>query len=399
MRPPHTGGHHDSPAGHNLARQGAQTLIMSGTVTRGTFTLQADLEAAPGEVLAVLGPNGAGKSTLLRTLSGLEALTSGSITLGPLVLDDATTDTFMPAQNRPVALVFQNYRLFPHLSVRDNIAYAPRAQGASRATARARADTWLQRLDLTALANRRPAQISGGQAQTVALARALAAEPDLLLLDEPLSALDAKTRLDVRAQLRSHLQTFAGPVLIITHDPLEAMIMADRLLVIENGQVVQTGTPAHIAAQPATQYVAQLVGLNLYNGSLDPATGQVRLDDGGTLTATYKTSDLPTPDRTDPTRARVLVGLRPSAITIATTQPTDASPRNIWKGTITGLEQLTDRIRIQVSATPPALVDVTAAAVTDLELRPGKEVWLSAKATETDAYPDPGRRPLAQVDV
>ncbi len=363
-------------------------LVMSGAVERGTFRLEADLTARPGEVLGVLGPNGAGKTTLLRALSGLDALISGSIRLGPLTLDDAATGTFVPAEHRPVGLVFQNYRLFPHLDVRDNVAYAPRVQGAGRRRARASADTWLERLDLTALATRRPHQISGGQAQQVALARALAAEPRLLLLDEPLSALDARTRLDVRARLRGHLDHFAGPVLIITHDPLEAMIMADRLLVIENGQVVQQGSPAQVARQPATQYVARLVGLNLYAGTFHPATRQVELDGGGTLTVTLG-EDNPVAGGPEQADSRVLVGLRPSAITIHPAQPSRASARNVWPGTVVGLELLVDRVRVQVDATPPALVDISAAAVADLALRPGTDVWLSAKATETTAYLDP----------
>jgi molybdate transport system ATP-binding protein len=363
-------------------------LVMSGTVTPGSFHLEADLTATPGEVLAILGPNGAGKTTLLRALSGLDALSAGSIRLGDLTLDEVATDTFVPAERRPVGLVFQDYRLFPHLDVRDNIAYAPRVQGASRRVARAAADTWLERLDLSALAGRRPHQISGGQAQKVALARALAAEPRLLLLDEPLSALDARTRLEVRAQLRSHLEQFTGPVLIITHDPLEAMIMADRLLVIEDGRVVQQGPPAQVARQPATQYVARLVGLNLYAGTLDPATHLVHLDDGGTFTVTF--DDDPGPAVVDQSKRRVLVGLRPSAITIHTAQPSHASPRNVWGGTISALELLTDRVRVQVEANPPALVDISSAAVAELALRPGSAVWLSAKATETEAYPDLG---------
>jgi ABC-type spermidine/putrescine transport systems, ATPase components len=166
-------------------------------------------------------------------------------------------------------------------------------------------------------------------------------------------------------------------------------------LVIENGRVVQAGTPTQVSAQPATQYVARLVGLNLYGGTLEPATGLVHLDDGGTFTVTYNVDDLPALDQAGSSRPRVLVGLRPSAITIHTARPADASPRNVWKGTITALEQLTDRIRIQVDATPPALVDVTPAAVADLALRPGIGVWLSAKATETDAYADPGIHAMA----
>jgi molybdate transport system ATP-binding protein len=371
------------------ANPSGEALVMSGTVERGSFRLEADLHAAPGEVLAVLGPNGAGKTTLLRALSGLDALTSGTIRLGDLTLDDAATDTFVPAQRRPVGLVFQNYRLFPHLDVRDNVAYAPRVQGAGRRQARATADTWLERLDLTALASRRPHQISGGQAQQVALARALAADPRFLLLDEPLSALDARTRLDVRAQLRSHLEQFTGPVLIITHDPLEAMIMADRLLVIENGRVVQQGSPAQVARQPATQYVARLVGLNLYAGTLEVASHRVFLDAGGTFTVTLGDDDPVASVRAGESTRPVLVGLRPSAITIHTVRPTHASPRNVWEGKVVGLELLADRVRVQVDATPPALVDISSAAVADLALRPGTAVWLSAKATETEAYADP----------
>ena len=364
-------------------------LVFAGTVERGSFRLEADLCAAPGEVLGILGPNGAGKTTLLRALSGLEALTTGSIHLGSLTLDDAATATFVPAQHRPVGLVFQNYRLFPHLDVRDNVAYAPRVQGTGRRQARAAADTWLERLDLTALATRRPHQISGGQAQQVALARALAADPSFLLLDEPLSALDAKTRLEVRAHLRRHLDQFPGPVLIITHDPLEAMIMADRLVVIENGRVVQQGSPAHVASQPATQYVARLVGLNLYTGTLDVATRRVLLDTGGTFTVTLGDDDAASAPEGQSTRP-VLVGVRPSAISIHTVRPAGASPRNLWQGTVVALELLADRVRVQVDATPPALVDISSAAVGDLGLRPGTSVWLSAKATETEAYPDPG---------
>jgi molybdate transport system ATP-binding protein len=387
---------------------------MSGTVERGSFNLEAALSVAPGEVLGVLGPNGAGKTTLLRALSGLDALSTGSIRLGGLTLDDAATDTFVPTEHRPVGLVFQDYRLFPHLDVRDNVAYGPRVQGAGRRQARAAADTWLDRLELTTLAGRRPHQISGGQAQRVALARVLAAEPRLLLLDEPLSALDARTRLEVRAQLRRHISHFTGPVLIITHDPLEAMIMADRLMVIENGRVVQQGSPAHVARQPATQYVARLVGLNLYTGTLGPGAldpgaldpgdlgpgpHKVHLDDGGTFIVTLG-DDLLTSGGTGALGPRVLVGLRPSAISIHTTRPDHASPRNVWNGTVVSLELLTDRVRVQVDAGPPALVDVSAAAVADLALRPGTGVWLSAKATETEAYADNGfRGPRGLRDV
>ncbi len=362
----------------------AGALELAVIVRRGAFTLAVATSVAPGEVLGVLGPNGAGKTSLLRALAGLTAVTEGSIRLGDLVLDDAATGAFVPAERRPVGLVFQNYRLFPHLDVRDNVAFSARSRGTNRRHARLHADRYLQQLDLTSLASHKPNQLSGGQAQRVALARALAADPGLLLLDEPLAALDARTRLEVRTELRRYLVDFPGPVLIVTHDPLEAMVMTDRLLVIEDGHVVQHGTPAEVARRPATQYVARLVGLNLYSGTLASDDGTVRLAAGGSLTAAPGTP-LPAAG------SELLVAVRPSAIALHTERPDHASPRNIWAGTITGLELLADRVRAQIDGRPDALVDLTPAAVADLELRPGQHVWLSAKATDVDVYPEPPR--------
>ena len=350
-------------------------------VSRGTFRLEVAMTVAPGEVLGVLGPNGAGKTTLLRVLAGLAAATEGAVRLGDTVLDDPATGVFVPAEHRPVGLVFQNYRLFPHLSVRDNVAFAARARGTGRADARRHADRFLRQLGLVSLATRKPAGLSGGQAQRVALARAMAADPAMLLLDEPLSALDARTRLEIRTELRRHLEDFGGPVLLVTHDPLEAMVMTDRLLVIEDGRVVQQGTPAQVARRPETQYVARLLGLNFYRGTLASADGTVHLAAGGTLVATP-------PGSTPRVNTMVLVAVRPSAISVHTERPGHGSPRNVWAGTITGLEMLADRVRAQVDGRPSALVDLTPAAVADLGLRPGLSVWLSAKATEVDVYPE-----------
>jgi molybdate transport system ATP-binding protein len=356
-------------------------LTVQGRVERGTFALELDASVAPGEVLGVLGPNGSGKTTLLRVVAGLEALTTGSIRLGDVVLDDVESDTWVPPEDRPVGIVFQDYRLFPHLSVRDNVAFAPRSRGAGRAAAREAAEHWVERLGLAELAGRRPGQLSGGQAQRVALARALAANPGVLLLDEPLSALDARTRLDVRTALRGHLSEFEGPVLVVTHDPLEAMVMADRLLVVEDGRVVQEGTPSVVARHPATDYVARMVGLNLYAGSLDPTTGTVTLEDGGSLVTTVA------PDRTPHDGdTRVFVALQPSAVAVHTARPDHVSARNVWPGTVVGLELLGDRVRLEIRGEPTAIVDITPAAVADLGLVSGTSVWLSAKATETVAY-------------
>jgi molybdate transport system ATP-binding protein len=372
-------------------------------VQRRDFRLEAAFTVAPGQVLAVLGPNGAGKTTLLRSLAGLGALTDGSIAVGADTWDDARAETFVPAVDRAVGLVFQDYRLFPHLNVLDNVAFAARARGAGRARARRDAADWLARMDLEALARSRPGALSGGQAQRVALARALASDPQLLLLDEPLAALDARTRLEVRGELRRHLSAFRGPSILVTHDPLEAMVLADRLLVLESGRIVQEGTPAAVARRPATDYVARLVGLNLYAGTLtDRATRRVDLDTGGTLYAAGHGQDADDEGAagTDQYGTDMLVVLAPTAISIHTSPPDAGSPRNTWTGVVAGLELLTDRVRVAVDGSPSALVDITPAAVADLRLAPGQPVWLTAKATEVIAYADPGRAPArAPADV
>ena len=358
------------------------TLRLAGRAELGGFALELDLDVPAGQTLVVLGPNGAGKTTLLRLLAGMLPLSSGDLRLGDRVLDDGR-DTWVPPERRRVGLVFQDYRLFPHLTARDNVAFGPRARGLAPARARALAGEWLSRMGLTELAGRRPAQLSGGQAQQVALARTLAADPQLLLLDEPLAALDAHTRLQVRAGLATQLRAFPGPVLLVTHDPVDAMVLADRLLVLEEGRVVQAGPPAEVARRPATQYVARLMGLNLYAGRLDPASRTVRLTRGGRLEVT------PAEDETLTEAGPVLVTLRPSAVTLHQQRPVHASPRNVWPGRVASTQLVGDRVRVDVRGAPDALVDVTPAAVAELDLVPGAAVWLSAKATETQAYPQP----------
>jgi molybdate transport system ATP-binding protein len=359
------------------------TLAADVDVARGGFRLAASVQAADGEVVVVLGPNGAGKSTLLRALAGLLPLDAGRIVVGGRTWDAPGEGSWLPAVERRCGLVFQDYRLFPHLSVRDNVAFALRARGAGRRTARAQVQPWLDRLGLADLADRRPAQLSGGQAQRVALARALAAEPALLLLDEPLAALDARTRLDVRSVLREHLTGFGGPSVVVTHDPLEALVLADRVVVLEGGRVVQEGAPASLARRPATEYVARLMGLNLWSGTAAP--DRVDLDGGGSVVAVGRAPDEARPQPGD----RVLVAVPPGAVAVSVEEPVLGSARNRWPGRVTGLELLTDRVRLAVDGTPPALVDLTPSAVAELRLGAGSRVWLSVKATEAVAYPAP----------
>ena len=351
------------------------SLAIDGSVSVGEFHLELSLEARPGEVLAVLGPNGAGKSTLLRVLAGLQPLDAGTVRLTGRVLDEPSHDVFITPQQRRVGVVFQDHRLFPHLRVIDNVAFGSRSRGRSGAAARAAAREWLRRLGLADLARRHPRQLSGGQAQRVALARALASDPCALLLDEPLAALDVQTRAEVQGELREHLAGFAGPTVLVTHDPIEALLLAHRIVVLERGRVVQEGTPAEITSRPLTPYVARLVGMNLYTGAASGDT--VHVDGGGVIVTA------------DALHGRVLAALRPSAITVHTEEPHGSSARNLWAATVSALAPLGDRIRVSTTGELAATVDVTAAAVAELALSPGRPVWLSAKATDVTAYPAP----------
>ncbi|MFI6843882.1 ABC transporter ATP-binding protein [Kitasatospora sp. NPDC050467] len=341
-------------------------------VDRTAFRLDLALTAAPGEVVALLGPNGAGKSTALRALAGLLPLTGGHLRLDGRVLEDPAERLHTPAEERPVGVVFQDYLLFPHLSALDNVAFGPRCQGRPKREARAEAAGWLERMGLAEHAAARPGRLSGGQAQRVALARALAVRPRLLLLDEPLAALDARTRLDVRSQLRRHLAEFEAVAVLVTHDPLDAMVLADRLVVIENGREVQSGTPAEIARRPRTDYIARLVGLNLYQGSADGH--RVTLADGTELA----TSE----ELTGP----AFVAFPPSAVTLHREKPR-SSARNVWEMEVAGLDLHGDQVRADLAGALPMAADLTPAAAADLDLAPGTIVWATVKATQTHAYP------------
>jgi molybdate transport system ATP-binding protein len=325
-------------------------------------------------VVALLGPNGAGKTTVLRALAGLLRLTGGRVALDGRVLEEPARRLRVPAERRPVGVVFQDYLLFPHLSVVENVAFGLRARGVRSAAARRTAQGWLERLGLPGVADASPRTLSGGQQQRVALARALATDPRLLLLDEPLAALDVSIRAEVRRDLRRHLREFAGVNLLVTHDPLEAIALADRLVVIERGRLVQVGTPAEVTERPRSGYVADLVGVNLLRGRA--AGDGIELSDGGRVEAVGTWA------------GEVFAVIPPSAISLWRSRP-DGSPRNVWRGRAAGLDLLGDRVRVRVDASPqPSLVaEVTPAAVAELGLAEGSEVWVSVKATEVRVYP------------
>ncbi|MGW5236396.1 ABC transporter ATP-binding protein [Streptomyces nodosus] len=358
----------ETSTGREPALARAAGLNARIVVERGSFRLDVTLTAAPGEVVALLGPNGAGKTTALRALAGLVPFAVD----GRLLLDGSALDR-TPPEARPVGVVFQDYLLFPHLTALDNVAFGPRCRGASKAEARAVAANWLERMGLADHAGARPRRLSGGQAQRVALARALATRPRLLLLDEPLAALDARTRLEVRAGLRRHLAEFEAVAVLVTHDPLDAMVLADRLVVVEHGRVVQEGTPSDVARRPRTDYIARLVGLNLYQGVAEGHT--VRLDTGPVITSTEVLT------------GPAFVAFPPAAVTLFRERPSGASARNLWRCEVAGLETHGDRIRVDLTGELPLAADLTTVAAAELGLQPGITVWAAVKAAQTHAYP------------
>ncbi|MEV7085753.1 ABC transporter permease [Streptomyces sp. NPDC093085] len=328
------------------------------------------LAAEPGTTIAVVGPNGAGKTTLLRALLGLTPRAHAALRLGDLDVGG------LPPHRRGVAWVPQNGALFPHLSALANTAYGLRAQGVRRAEARRGAQRWLDRLGVGHLAHRRPHQLSGGQAQRVALARALAARPRLLLLDEPLAALDQTTRARVRHTLRGHLDTFGGVCLIVTHDPVEAVSLADRVLVLDEGEVLQDAPPAEVTRHPRSPWVARMLGRNAWPGVAGP--DGFALDGGGRLVVAEPA----------PAATRALAVIAPEAVAVHRERP-GGSPRNVWPGTVREITALGSRLRVLITSdeAPDLIAEITHEAAAELALADGAAVWTGVKATEVTLVP------------
>ena len=347
------------------------TLDARVALTLGTLDLDIELRADRGETVAILGPNGAGKTTLLRACAGLLPLDAGFIRLNGATLDDGLR-TFVPPEHRSVGVVFQDYLLFPHLSAVDNVAFGLRSRGSSRAESRRVAARALDRIGLGAEGSAKPRALSGGQTQRVALARAMATEPDLLLLDEPLAALDHRTRGQVRRELRTELSEFPGIRLLVTHDPFDAAALADRLVIVEHGRVVQTGSFADISARPRSEYVAELVGVNRLRGSADGE--RLTLESGGALIVAT------------PSMGPVSAVFHPRAVSLHADAP-EGSPRNVIHGTVSGIELLGDRVRVRIAGPVPLVAEITPAALHELELADGSSVWAALKATDITVFP------------
>lgn len=347
------------------------TFQLTATLSERGFDVSMNVE--DGEVVAVLGPNGSGKSTALALIAGLLRPDTGRATLDGRVLFDIggqELTAWVPPHARGVALLAQQPLLIPHLSALDNVAFGPRSAGRSRAVARTTAKTWLGEVDAEEYADRKPAQLSGGQAQRIAVARALAADPRLLLLDEPMAALDVSVAPAVRQMLRRVLHDRAA--VIVTHDVLDALLLADRVLVIDGGRVVEEGPTATVLARPRSAFAARIAGLNMVRGVFDGSG--VRGSDGNLVEGLV--------DHPVAHGDAVVAVFRPSAVGVYRLAP-GGSPRNVVDVTITELEPFGDQVRLR---TDRLSADVTAAAVAELDLAPGTRVVFTVKASEVAIY-------------
>jgi molybdate transport system ATP-binding protein len=380
-------------------------LEVTAVLRRQDFTLDVSLSLEPGETLAVLGPNGAGKSTLLGVLAGLLRPDSGRVVLGGRVLTDTASGVWLPTHRRGIGLLAQEPLLFPHLTALGNVAFGPRCRGVGRAEAARRARRLLAEVDAAELAGRRPAQLSGGQARRVAVARALAGEPELLLLDEPLAALDVDSAPALRGLLRrvvlggldgrapgasSALGRVSGAstALLVTHDVLDALVLADRVVVLTDGKIVEQGATRDVLSRPRSPFTARIAGLNLVAGVGVP--GGLRTQDGTTV-AGQDAGEGPT------VGAPAVAVFPPAAVAVFRDRPA-GSPRNVVPVRLAGLEPRGEVVRLRAGPVDggPAWVsglaaDVTPAAVADLGLdgvlAPGARLWFAVKATEVRVHP------------
>jgi molybdate transport system ATP-binding protein len=338
------------------------TLASDFRLALRSFELRLALDVE--RTVALVGPSGAGKSSVLRVIAGLARPEAGRVDLDGEVWVDVERRTFRPPEERRVGLVFQEYALFPHLSVRQNVAFGGKA----------RADELLERFGLSHLAAARPDKLSGGERQRVALARALARDPGVLLLDEPLAALDAHTKASVRVELEELLRGLDLPTLIVTHDYEDAVALADTVGVLVEGRLRQLGSPAELVARPDDPFVASFTGANLLRGhaeGLEDGLTSIRLESGEVVYST------------DPAQGKVGVVVYPWDVVVGRVQ-VDGSAMNLLGGEIASVVQVGNRVRVRIG---PLTAEVTAASAEKLELVRGGTAFVSFKATGTRLVP------------
>ncbi len=354
--------------------------INVGLADRG---IDLELQVPAGQVVAVLGPNGSGKTTLLSLIAGLSRPDTGRVVIDGHVLVDTDEHIWVPAHRRGVVLLAQQAMLFPHLTATANVAFGPRSQGRSRAESHALAGRWLDAVDATEFADRRPAQLSGGQAQRIAVARALAAEPDVLLLDEPTAALDIAVAPALRQLLRTVLRDSARTAILVTHDILDALALADRIIVLESGRIAEDGPTREVLARPRSSFAARIAGINLIAG-ITSADGLVTAD------GTHFFGML---DPLCVSGEPAVAVFNPHAVAVHLAPPT-GSPRNNLAVSVAEIEPRGALVRVRSAENPDGsaglFADLTAAAITDLDIVTGQRVHFAVKATEVTIYPTAG---------
>lgn len=347
-------------------------------------SVDLELSLDPGEVLAVLGPNGAGKSTVLHVIAGLLRPDDGTVRVGDRMLTDTSSGIDVPTYDRRVGLLMQDPLLFPHLDVAANVAFGPRSgKRLGRKDSREVAYHWLGEVEAAELADRMPRQLSGGQAQRVALARALAAEPDVMLLDEPMAGLDVAVAPAMRQVLRRVLARDGRSALLVTHDLLDVVTLADRVVVIESGLIVESGTSAGVLAAPRSRFGARFAGVNLVSG---------RVDDSATLVTEWGTAWHGTGGGSLAVGSPAVAVFAPSAVAVYRDQP-HGSPRNVVELVVAELDSRGPAVRVrsdeQPDGAPGLAADVTAGSAADLSLAPGERVYFVVKSQEVALYATP----------
>lgn len=340
------------------------------------FMVDAAFDVSAGRTAALLGPNGAGKSTVVAVLAGIEPLNAGLIKLGDRVLDEPDSGVFVPPADRRIGVVFQEALLFRHMDVQQNIEFGPKSLKRNSDQSRRLIELWIDRLDLDHLRSRRPAELSGGETQRVAIARTMVTEPDLLILDEPLAAIDASARPRIRRILARSLHEFGGPAIVITHDPAEAFLLADDIFIIEDGRITQSGSPEDIRMKPATRYAADLAGVNMTTGTAA----------GGSVVVGNHTLHISDSHVT----GEVVITIRPQAISLHRHKP-EGSARNSWQTTVRRVESHGEIVRVATGGPLELTAEVTTSGASDVGVAVGETVWASIKATEIDVVESSGR--------
>lgn len=333
------------------------------------FRVDAVINVPAGHTTALLGPNGAGKSTIVAALAGLQPLTNGSVKLGDRVLDEPSSGTFVRPEHRRIGIVFQNALLFPHLTVIQNVEFGPRSLRRDPGLTKDVVARWMERLELGPIADRRPGQLSGGEMQRVAIARALATEPDLLILDEPLASIDASARSQIRRLLVDFLAAFDGPAIVITHDPTEAFLLTQSVIIVENGSVTDAGPGDAVRLRPRSTYAADLAGVNFVKGKA--IHGRVV---SGSHEIYIADSSL---------AGEVVATIHPRSIALHARRP-EGSARNVWSAMVDRIEENGEKVRVLLGAPMNLTAEVTSSGARDVGVEVGEPVWVSIKATEID---------------